>query len=124
MKTSFLKLSLLTICLTGFIVSGHSQYNIHAQGYFTIVDPGYSSATYDDYAWIEVIDNGSVACTNPGNPFVSDVRKDYQLSPDLYFYPVYPPNPEPMYPFRIKLLAVRQSPYAVSKYGYSYWAGP
>lgn len=123
MKTSLLKLGLLTFCLTGFSVSGHSQYNIHARGNLEIIDPNYSTTNnYYVFAWLEIIDNGSIA-HNP-NPFIGPVSKGYQNSGDLYWYDVYPPDPEPLYPFRIKLVAVRISPYAVSKAGYSDWGGP
>ena len=122
MKKILFKLALLTICLTGFIASGNSQITINADGYYEIKDPGYSGATYSVYAWVEVIEDGLYPCTNPGNPFISNATEGYHWSNYLQFGQVYPPNPEPMYPYRIKLVAVRNNPYGVSKAGYSDWA--
>jgi len=125
MKTYLSKFAIIIICIISLNISGNSQppYDIRAYGYLDIIDPNYSTlANYNVYAWLEVLSVGSIPY--PSNPFLSGVDKGYHDSGSfLWWYNVDPPDPEPMYPFRIMLVAIRISPYAVSKAGYSDWGG-
>jgi len=123
MKTFLFKYTLLAICLIGFAIK-ISAITITAYGNYSIYDPG-SSATYNGYAYIEVKDNSPpfYPCTNPGNPFAQNVYAGGPYSSgSLDFANVTVPNPEPMYPYRVVLIAIRSTD-SEQRRAYSNWAG-
>jgi len=127
MKKILFNLVLLTICLTGLAITTKAALiNIYAYGKYEIYDPEYSGITYDVYAYIQVVGSSTLyPCSVPGNPFAQGKYEGIEYdSGDLYFYNIPEQEPpQPMYPYRVWLRAVRNSPYSGEAWRASDWAG-
>jgi hypothetical protein len=124
MRTNILKIGLLAILVTIFCIQrSYAQITIYASGSIEIYDPDHPTATFDVSAAIETSDINYYPCTNPGNPIASGISQGSHSFTSLAFANVYPPYPQPQYPYRVIFYVRRTSPSVQNRTGVSDWAG-